>query len=114
MAADASLRGADNLVRTLHDAARQLEDLTDAEKTAGQLLAQAGSKAAPRQSGRLAAAHGYTIVAAVLTVVAATPYAAIVHARKPWLTDTVVDHDDQVADIYLASVTDALATVKGI
>jgi hypothetical protein len=114
VAGGASLQGADNLVRTLHDAAHQLEDLTEAERQAGQLLAQAGSKAAPVHTGRLAAAHGYDVVDGLLTVVAATPYAAIVHARNPWLTRTVVANEDQVAEIYLTGVDDALSHVRGI
>jgi hypothetical protein len=114
MVAGAELRGADQLVRTLDDAARHLEDLTDAEREAGQLLADQGSKAAPRRTGRLAESHGYTVTDTGLSVTAATPYASIVHARNPWLTRTVGNQLDQVADIYLAGVSDALAEVKGI
>lgn len=114
MAAGAQLRGADNLVRSLDDAAGRLEDLTDAEHEAGQLLAQTGSRNAPRRTGHLAASHGYAVAGDVLTVTAATPYAAAVHARNPWLSKTLAATEDQVADIYLASVTDALGDVKGI
>lgn len=109
----AELRGADRLVRTLHDAAHDLENLDEAERQAGELLATKGAKASPRRSGRLANAHGYTVVQGVLTVVAATPYAAIVHALKPWLTRTIDNSTDQVADIYLTGVDDALSRVKG-
>lgn len=113
MTAGAQLRGADQLARTLHEAGRQLGDLTEVEHQAGQLLAGKGSKASPRQTGRLAAAHGYTVVDDVLTVTAATPYAALVHARNPWLTRTVDQSEDQVADLYLVGVDDALSHVKG-
>lgn len=114
MTSGAQLQGADNLVRTLHAAARQIEDLSEAEHKAGQLLAEAGSKAAPRLTGRLRESHGYTVTDAGLTVTAATPYAVVVHARTPWLTRTVDTEAEQVADIYLAGVDDALADVKGI
>ena len=114
MASGAELRGADPLVRTLRAAADDLQHLTEAEQQAGQLLARTGSKAAPRFTGRLAEAHGYAVLDGTLSVVAATPYASIVHARNPWLTRTVVAQEDQVADIYLAGVDDALAHVRGI
>lgn len=114
MTAGAQLRGADQLVRTLHEAGQQLGDLSEVEHQAGQLLADQGSRSAPRDTGRLAGAHGYAVVDDVLTVVAATPYAAIVHARNPWLTRTVDQAEDQVADLYLTGVDDALSHVKGI
>lgn len=115
MPAGAELRGADQLVRTLRDAADTLvENATESGRAAGQMLAQQGSKAAPRRTGHLAESHGYTVVDGLLSVVAATPYASIVHARNPWLTRTVVAEEDQVVDIYLAGVDDALAHVRGI
>lgn len=113
MAAGAQLRGADNLVRTLDDAARRLLDLTEAEQSAGQLLAEAGRAASPRKTGRMAGAHGYDVVDATVSIVVATDYAPIVHAQNPWLTDTVTAHEEQVADIYLSGVEDALSIVKG-
>jgi len=109
----AELRGADNLVRTLRSAAGALEDLTEAEHAAGQLLAAHGSARAPRRTGLLASRHGYTVVDTRLTVTAATPYAAVVHARFPWLTQTLAADEDQVTDLYLDGVDDALSLVKG-
>lgn len=113
MPTGAQLRGADTLVRTLDDAAGRLEQLTDAEHAAGQLIAETGSRSAPRDTGRMAAAHGYTVVEATVTVAVATPYAVIVHARRPWLTDTVAAQTDRIADLYLEDVDDALDHVKG-
>lgn len=110
---DAELQGADQLVSTLRDAAQALQDLSAAEHEAGQLLAQAGSAAAPRETGNLAAKHGYDVVAAQVSVTAATPYASRVHARQPWLADTLTARADEVADVYLAGVEDALAQVRG-
>lgn len=109
----AELQGAGDLVRTLQTAADELADLSDAERAAGQLLAQQGATAAPRRTGRLADRHGYTVVDARLTVTAATDYAAIVHARNPWLTRTVDRVEGDVLDIYMTGVTDALSNVKG-
>ncbi len=109
----AELRGADQLVRTLHAAAADLGDLSDVEQEAGELLAEQGSKASPRRTGTLAEAHGYKVVTAGVTVIAATRYAAIVHARNPWLARTVLAAEDQVADLYLAGVDERLAQVKG-
>lgn len=110
---DAELQGADQLASTLREAADALQDLSAAEHEAGQLLAQAGSAAAPRETGNLAEKHGYDVVAAQVVVTAATPYAAIVHARKPWLSDTLAARADEIADMYLAGVEDALAQVRG-
>lgn len=113
MGAGAQLRGADVLVRTLQAAGEDLQDLSEVERQAGQLLAEQGSRRSPRRSGRLAAAHGYQVLEDRLSVIAATPYAAIVHARNPWLTRSVDDAEDQVADLYLAGVDAALSHVKG-
>lgn len=109
----AELQGADVLVRTLQTAADELDDLSAAERAAGQLLAGQGAQAAPRRSGLLADRHGYVVVDDRLTVTAATDYAAIVHAHNPWLTRTVDRVEGDVLDIYMTGVDAALSNVKG-
>lgn len=113
MAGGAQLRGADQFVRTLHAAASDLDDLTDVEDQAGQLLAEQGSRNSPRRTGRLSRSHGSQVVAGGFAVVADAPYSAIVHARNPWLTRTVLAAEDQVVDLYAAGVDERLAQVKG-
>lgn len=113
MSGGAELQGADELVRTLQTAADELDDLSDADRAAGQLLAEQGAQAAPRRTGLLADRHGYAVVEAGVTVVAATGYAAIVHARNPWLTRTVDRTESDLLDAYMLGVTDALSHVKG-
>lgn len=113
MSDGAELRGADQLVRTLQTAADELVELTEAERAAGQLLANQGATAAPRRTGLLADRHGYAVVDDRLTVTAATDYAALVHARNPWLTRTVDRAEADVLDLYMTGVTDALSNVKG-
>lgn len=107
------LQGADQLVRTLADAAEQLQNLDTAQQTAGRLLTETASSASPRRTGQLAEAHAYDVVDTRVIVTAATPYAERVHARKPWLADTLTAKVDEVTTIYADAVTDALATVKG-
>lgn len=113
----AALQGADRLAGTLQRAADQVADLSDVDHDTGRLLAEAGAKAAPRLTGRLAGAHGYTVVdvgdGSAVVVTAATPYARVVHARNPWLTRTVEAKTDQVLDLYLAGLEAGLDTVKG-
>lgn len=105
--------GAGSLARTLDDAADRLDDFTDAEHAAGQLLTTKASAAAPVATGALAQAHGYTVTPAGLTVTAARPYAAPVHAFNPWLARTLTAAEGPVLDLYAADAETALSVVKG-
>lgn len=111
--AGAQLQGAGRLVSTLQQAARALAGLEEAQRQAGELLTGAAQATSPRWTGQLASSHGYTVVDTTVEVVAATRYAAAVHALNPWLARTLTARLDQLVELYATGVADALAQVKG-
>ncbi len=105
--------GLQRLTSTLEAAARDLIDLSEVHADAGRYLTGKAQAAAPRLTGRLAESHTYTARAGYAEVTAGTPYAAAVHARKPWLASTLTKHTDDVLDIYATHVDDIVQTIKG-
>lgn len=112
-AAGVSLEGGTRLGATLHDAARDLADLADAGDDAGRLLEQAAEQAAPRDTGELAGDHHHVVVAGQLTVTNSAAYAARVHARNPWLAQTLDQRQTEVLNLYADAVANAVAQIKG-
>lgn len=112
-AAGMGVRGGDQLVSTLHAAARELSGLVDAHAEAGQLLADRGAATAPRRTGHLAASHEAIVNAGAVEVTNTATYAGYVHALDPWLTRELTDLHDQLIDIYAAGVAGVVATIRG-
>lgn len=110
-AAGVGITGLDSLVDGLGAAAHELADLPDAHREAGQLLTARAQTAAPRRTGVLAASHGPTVTADQVTVTAAAPYAAYVHARNPWLTETLNATTDDLLTIYATAVSEVVAHI---
>lgn len=111
MAGGTDLQGVDGLRASLETAATKLAGLAPPE--AGQLLLADATAASPRDTGVLAESHDLVVQAGSLTVVAAAPYAAIVHARDPWLADTLTADQERVLDIYTDEVADIVDHIKG-
>ena len=114
MAVRTSFDGLDTLVQSVEDAADNLADLDQVNATAGQLVVQAVD--APRLTGALASTvdaipdrHGFTLTAGGRVA----PYAAIVHARNPFLTRALTNREDAVVDTYADHVTDTVQTIRG-
>lgn len=108
------LEGGDRFVRTLGDAAHDLEHMEETERVAGELLKRQAAAAAPWSTGFLSHSHGFKVDGPELDLIATAPYATIVHSSNPWLTRTVERETAHVADVYLAGLDKALARVKGI
>lgn len=108
----AETRGIDDLRASLDSAARALAtDLPPVE--VGQQLVSRGAAAAPRETGTLANSHQLVITAGRLTVIAAAPHAAIVHAKQPWLDETLTAETDQIIDAAAEKVAVAVAQIQG-
>lgn len=112
-AAGVGLEGGSRLASTLEEAARRLQNLEDAGQAAGQLLEASAEADAPRRTGNLASHHQHTVVAGQVTVTNTAPYAAIVHASKPWLANTLDKHQADVLSLYAAAAADAVAQIEG-
>jgi hypothetical protein len=114
MGVEAVVDGLATFVSTLDDAARQLEDLDAVNTEAGALVVAAVE--APRRTGALdstvaatAGPDGFTLTAGGPAV----PYAAIVHARNPFLTRALDDEEQRITDLYTDHVTATVTTIQG-
>lgn len=107
----AETKGIDDLRSSLDSAARELADLPPV--VVGQRLVSRGSAAAPRETGTLAASHQLVINAGQLTVIAAAPYAAIVHASKPWLAQALADETEQILTDTATEIADVVSHIQG-
>lgn len=119
------VEGARELRRTLNAAGHQLDDLTEAHKKAGHVVADAGRPRAPRVTGARAGtirSSGTKTGAVVRAGTAALPGVPPDHwgwearniAPNPWLAEALEDKTPQVIDLYEDAVERVLATVKGV
>lgn len=127
MAREAGVRilGVDALVRSLKTAADTIDELKDAHKRAGDIVADEAELRAPRRTGALAGsikAARQAKRARVQAGRAAVPYAGPIHwgwpARnieaQPFLTDAATATESQWFAAYLEDVQAALDKVKGV
>lgn len=113
MADSVKAEGLAEFRQSLARAADELAHLDQAADAAGRLVGEASAAAAPRRTGRLAAAVQYDVQGGEFTVYADLRYAPIVHARTPFITTQLVGRADQVLTIYADAAQAALAQVKG-
>jgi hypothetical protein len=117
--------GVDALVRSLKTAADTIDELKDAHKRAGDIVADEAELRAPRRTGALAGsikAARQAKRARVQAGRAAVPYAGPIHwgwpARnieaQPFLTDAATATESQWFAAYLEDVQAALDKVKGV
>lgn len=115
MSLTASVEGVDRLVDTLDDAGRRLVDLAPPDQ-AGDVLVAAAIPTTPRDKGLLVQTVQATVVDQDLILTAGggvVDYAAIVHADRPWLADTIRDQADRITDLVLDDVVDITHTIQG-
>lgn len=110
-AAGVGMKGLDSLVDGLDAAAHELADLPDAHREVGQLLTSRAQTASPRRTGVLAASHGATVQDDAVLVTATAPYAGFVHARNPWLADTLQTSTEELLTIYATTVSEVVAHI---
>lgn len=104
--------GSDRLVRGLHTAARALEDLSEPDAAAAQIITQAAVAETPRRTGFLAS----TVRPIGGEVHVGAPYAAVVHngwaARRirarPFLRTATETTRDRVLEVYTTHTADVL------
>lgn len=111
MAAVTGIQGVDALRASLDTAAHELAGLSSQE--AGQLLLRDAEARAPRDTEVLAASHDLVVSGSDLHVIATARYAAIVHAREPWMEETFIADQDAVLDLYADAVADIVENIKG-
>lgn len=113
MAAGKGVQGIEALNASLDAAAHEVASLLDAHRDAGHLLQSGAESDAPRRTGALAADHHSIVVAGHVEVVNAKSYARPVHARRPWLANTLNQLHDQLLDIYSQAIAKAVGQVHG-
>lgn len=113
MSLTASVEGVGRLVATLDDAGRRLQQLAP---PGGDALVEAALPRTPRRTGRLAGTVRSFVVDQQLVLSAGggeVYYAALVHARRPWLADTVRDQAETVTDLVVDQVNHIIDTIQG-
>lgn len=117
-----TVRGADTLDRTMHDAADELGDLHMALGKGGDVVVAAARQRAPHRTGALAASIRVQSVDATGVRMGSTaPYAGVIHwgwpARairaQPFLSDAAQATERQWVEFVEQSVLDAVDGVKG-
>lgn len=117
MSVSADLQAVDRLVDQLQDAAGDLVDQLDrpAGIVADQLVA-AAQPVTPHDRGLLVQTVRASVVAGDPILVAGgtgVDYAGYVHARQPWLADTITRQTDEAVDTYTAYLADVVGTIEG-
>ena len=115
------IEGVDTLVRTLGDAADDIESLEDGHKAVADLIAGEARARAPRRTGRLAGSLRGTVTAGKATASSDLVYAPPIHwgwrARniKPnrFLTEAAEDTEPEWLALYEKDIQEALDGVKG-
>lgn len=112
---DATATGVRRLAETADAAADQLRDLTDLNREVGDLVI-AGARV-PVRSGRLkrtvraiAGPGGVDLIAGGPDA----PYAAIVHARNPFLVRALTAREQAAVDRYLDHAERVVSTIQGV
>lgn len=102
----------DRLAATLKAAADKVSDLTDAHTVAARVVLSAATPKTPRRTGRLAAGLRSVVGPHGFTIAAAAPYAAPVHAARPWVTDAIAATTDDQVDVYRGALVDIVNTIE--
>jgi hypothetical protein len=85
-----------------------LADMTPANQAAAAIALPLAVEQAPRLTGRLAASLRSVVAADAYTITSDVPYAAVVHARNPWIAEVLTAREaDQLRaiDDYLTART---------
>lgn len=118
------VEGARELRRTLDQAGHDLNDLTDAHKESGQIVAAEGKARAPKVTGARAGtvrSSGTKTGAVVRAGSASLPgvppdhwgWAARNIEPNPWLSEALEDKTPDVVELYEDAVERVLKTIKG-
>lgn len=121
MASSVQVIGDEQLAATLHAAARDIEDLADAQARISQLVTSQAAVMAPRRTGALAGSLQPDPQPHEAAVASSLAYAGVIHygwprhniAARPFADRAVQAMESQVVNLYLQDVQSALNRVKG-
>lgn len=116
-----TVEGAETFKRTAGAFARDLEDLTDTNRRAAELVLEKADPKTPRSSGALAASGRVDAGPDEASVVYDEVYAGVIHngwderniAAQPWLVETFDESTAAVTDVYLDDLDAGLRTIRG-
>lgn len=115
---DVKVQGADTLARTLDAAAADLDDLTDANRAAGEMVRNEAAGRAPRKTGALAASLRVEAGPQRALITAGVRYAGFQEygtryvSPKYYLQGALADAD--VEEPYYQAADAALGKVRGV
>lgn len=115
------VEGADELSRTLHNAADDFGDMERAGDRAANLVANAGRVEAPRLTGALASSIHPDVDGNTAAVVSALPYAGRTHygwaavgqRAQPFLTDPLARYESTIVEYFGDEAERILSHVEG-
>jgi hypothetical protein len=122
------VKGADRLASTLHQFSRELSDLSDANRAAGELIGSAARTRVPRRTGRLAGSMRTDVSPTDVDVSFGAVYAAPIQwgvgprvglrgphniATTLFLTNALAASESAVAEIYVGAIDERLGKVQG-
>jgi hypothetical protein len=122
------VKGADRLASTLREFARSLDDLSDANRRAGEAIGSAARGRVPKRTGRLAGSMRIDAAPKDVSVAFGAVHAAPIHwgvgprvgLRGPhniaptlFLTGALAASEDEVADIYVEAIDRRMGKVRG-
>lgn len=100
---------ANQVADDLGDLAARLDDLTPAADAAAADVLPVAVAQSPRLTGRLAASLRSVVVATGFSIESDLPYAPIVHARQPWIAETIAAHEQEITRAVEQYVDSAIA-----
>lgn len=116
------LEGADTFNRTFGAFVRELDDLTDTNRKAAELVLDKADPQTPRSSGALAASGRVDAGPNEASVVYDEVYAGVIHngwddrniAAQPWLAETFDESTAAVTDVYVDDLDVGLSKIRGV
>lgn len=116
-----TVRGGDELARTMHAAALELDDLSAVNDRVGALVLARARPRVPVRSGRLVGSLRAVPDPGAVTMGSSLVYAGPIHngwpahhiAANPFLSDATRASQSQLVGLYTAELEDVVAGVKG-
>lgn len=100
---------ADQVAAELGDLAASLVDLSPAADAAAATVLPVAVERAPRLTGRLAASLRSVVRPTGFSIESPLPYAAVVHARNPWLANVITAAEQDILNAVDRQVDEQIA-----
>jgi len=113
--------GAENLARTLGQAADHMQQLQQADQRTADYIAAVARGSGPRRTGRLLASVRASREDDAATIGAGVPYGGVIHwgwpargiSAQPWIAEAAERTEPIWLDFYSQEIQTALDSVKG-